>query len=399
MHICRKWRRIVFDSQRALQIQLFCTHGTPVLKTLECWPTLPIVVQYGGLPTLDPPAPEDEDNIVVALKKSDCVTSISLTVTRSLSKKLSAIEKPFSKLEDLVLLYSSKNLLDLHLREILDPLCFQPAALTHALSGMVRLRSLTLHFLSTAKYPTPAPPSEELVVVLPALTSFDFQGNTEYLEHLVARIYTPLLRDIKVTFLDKSNFDLSSEFRNFTDRIGMHKSYRRADILSCKGAISISLTRPGDPARLKFQLFCEQLSEQLFFMGRFCIHFSASLFNVEDLRISAKRPSRPEAGLHSDQWQELLNSFTAVKWFVVSGNLSTDIVHSLQLEPYGRRKVVLPALHQLCILQPESRYLPLREAAVSLTTSRWLSGYPIAVEYERRHIGEPHRTGTVYHQG
>jgi hypothetical protein len=31
-----------------LRLRLFCTHGTPVLKTLDCWPTLPIVVQYGG---------------------------------------------------------------------------------------------------------------------------------------------------------------------------------------------------------------------------------------------------------------------------------------------------------------------------------------------------------------
>jgi hypothetical protein len=350
-------------------------------------------------------------------------------------EKLSAIERPFSELEDLILLsqnemqltlpstfqwdsrrlrrlqltritspvlvprllFSSKNLVDLHLREVLDPLHFRPAALVHALSGMVRLRSLLIHFLSTAKHPTPTPPPEELVVVLPVLTSFNFQGITEYLEHLVARIYTPLLRDIEATFFNKSNFDLSSEIRKFTDRIGMHKSYRRADILSCERAISISLTWPGDPARLKFQLFCEQLSPQLFFTSRFCIHFSASLFNVEDLRISAKRPSRPVTRLHSEQWRELLNSFTGVKSLLVSGNLSTDIVRSLRLEPDGQQKVVLPALHKLSILQPEPRYLQLREAVVSSMTSRELGGHPIAVEYEQlQHIGEPHGSGTVF---
>ena len=84
MHICRKWRRIVFASQRALQLRLLFTHGTPVLKTLDCWPTLSIVVQYGGSPALDPPAPEDEDDIMAALKQSDRVRSISLTVTSSL---------------------------------------------------------------------------------------------------------------------------------------------------------------------------------------------------------------------------------------------------------------------------------------------------------------------------
>jgi hypothetical protein len=177
----------------ALHLRLFCTHGTPVLKTLDCWPALPIVVQYGGSPALDPPAPEDEDNIMAALKQSDRVSSISLTVTSSLLEKLSAIERPFSELEDLVLLsrdsvrltlpsafrwgprlrrlhltriafpallqllYSSRNLVDLQLHEVLDPWHFSPEALTNALSGMAQLRSLSLHFLSTANYLCPTP--------------------------------------------------------------------------------------------------------------------------------------------------------------------------------------------------------------------------------------------------
>ena len=58
---------------------------------------------------LDPPAPEDEDNIIAALKQSDRVSSISLTVTSSLLEKLSTISEPFSELEELVLL-SQDNL-------------------------------------------------------------------------------------------------------------------------------------------------------------------------------------------------------------------------------------------------------------------------------------------------
>jgi hypothetical protein len=104
VHICRKWRRIVLASQQSLHLRLFCTPGTPVLDALYFWPALPIVVQYGGSPASYPPAPEDEENIVAALKQSDRVNSISLTVTKPLLEKLSAIERPFSELEDLVLL-------------------------------------------------------------------------------------------------------------------------------------------------------------------------------------------------------------------------------------------------------------------------------------------------------
>lgn len=105
LRICRKWRRIVCASQRALHLRLFCTYGTPVAKNLNCWPALPIVVEYGGSTALYPSTLEDEDNILAALKQADRVSSIHLTVTASLLEKLSPIEEPFSKLEDLVLLY------------------------------------------------------------------------------------------------------------------------------------------------------------------------------------------------------------------------------------------------------------------------------------------------------
>jgi hypothetical protein len=423
MHICRKWRRIVFDSQRSLPIRLFFTHGTPVLKTLECWPTMPIVVQYGGSPALDRPAPEDEDDIVAALKQSDCVTSISLTVTRSLVEKLSAIDGPFSELEDLVLLsgnmmwlafpnafqwgprlrrlhltgmmitfspqliqllHSSKNLVDLRLHKFLCLPRFLLDGLPNALSDMVQLRSLSLHFLSTAKYPTSPPPSGELVV-LPALTCLNFQGRTEHLEDLVTRIDTPLLGQIKVTFLNKSNFDLS-KLRTFISQTGMHKSHRRANILAYDLSTSISLTRPGDNAYLKLRLrrFI-LLSDQLFFMAQICAQFSAFLFNVEDLLISVTRHSRRGDIFDGREWLEGLNSFPGVKWFHVFGNFSTDIVRALDT----RRK--LPALHKLYMPQPASRHERLTEAVVSLMSSRQLSGHPIAVEYEQRGTGIVHK--------
>jgi hypothetical protein len=264
VHICRRWRRLVFASQHPLHLRLFCTYGTPVLKCLDCWPTLPIVVQYGGSPELDPPAPEDEDNIVAALKQSDRVISISLTVTNHLLEKLSAIDWPFLELEDLVLfsrdrlltlprafgwghrlrslyltgvaffalpqlLHSSSNLVDIQLHEVLHPRRLSPEALTDALSGMTQLRSLSLHFLPTYHYVgTPLPHRKP--VVFPSLARLDFRGMSEYLEDLAARIDAPHLGDIELTFFNESISDLP-KLSEFIDRIGMHKSHRRADIL------------------------------------------------------------------------------------------------------------------------------------------------------------------------
>jgi hypothetical protein len=434
VHICRKWRRIVFASQRALHLRLFCTHGTPVLKTLDCWPSaLPIVVQYGGSQALDAPAPEDEDNIMAALNQSDRVSSISLTVTSSLLEKLSAIERPFSELEDLdllsldsvrltlpsafrwaprrlrclhstriafpallKLLYSSSNLVDLQLHEVFDPWNVSPKALTKALSKMTQLRSLSLLLLSTAIYHAPSPPSGDRVV-FSDLTRLKVQGKgiTKYVEGLVNRIETPHLGDIEITFFDDPVFGLL-KLSKFIDRIEMHKSHRRADILSSDRAISISLLQPGSPTCLRLQLFCEPISVQLSFLTRICIHFSAFLSNVEDLCISATRPSGLMDSFYSGQWLELINSFTGVKWFHLDGNLSTNIVRALQL-PERQCENVLPALHKFYIPQPGPRYAPLRKAVVSFMTSRRLSGHPIEVEYERPcHTIELRGTGTMY---
>ena len=423
MHTCPKWRRIVVASQRHLQLQLFCAHAAPVLKTLDCWPTLPIVVQYGGSPTLDPPVTEDEDNIVAALKQSDRVTSISLTVTRSLLKKLSAIKRPFTALEDLVLvsqdgvqltlpntfqwsprlrcfrstrvvfpsllqlLYSSKNLVDLHLHEVLHPSVFPPEVLTNAFSGMVKLRSLSLHFLSIIIHINLLPTSEERVV-LPALTRFNYTGRAEYLEGLVSRMDAPLLGDIKLTFLNIAVPDLS-ELRKFTDRIGTHNSHHQADIIACQLGISVYLTQPGDSTCLRFQSSRKSLSEQLYFLSRICIQFSALLLNVEDLRITAQRPLGEGDIRCSAKWLEPIKSCRSVKWLYVSENIATLIAWSLQL-PY--MKNVLPALHKLCIKLRIRELGPcdslMRESVVSLIVSRRFSGRPVAVEYQRIRVNE-----------
>ncbi|KAH8984740.1 hypothetical protein EDB92DRAFT_1468393 [Lactarius akahatsu] len=421
VHICRRWRCIVFNSLQTLHLQLFCTHGTPVSKTLGCWPTLPIAVRYGGYLELDPPAPEDEDNIIAALKQSGRVSSISLTLTNSLLEKLSSIKglRPFSELEDLVLLsrlgdgmlltlfaaflrgpplrrlhltrialpgllqllHSSTNLVEFQVHEVFDS-WLSPEALTNALSGMAQLQSLSFHFLPTMNYRFVRQSSGR--VFLPVLTRLDFRGNSRCWERLVARIDAPRLGDIEITI---SNEDIGPfpGLRQFISRIEIHKLHRQARILSSDRAISITLTQPA-PACLKLQLSCEPLRAQLLFMRIVCDRLSASLLNVEDLRISTTRQSGWVDGDYSG-WRDGLNSFTSVRQFHVAGNLSTDIVRSLpfklQIPPYYWDKTVIPSMHTLYIAQPGPWHSPLREAVVETMVSRRLSGHPIAVEYER----------------
>jgi len=45
VHVCRKWRNIVFASPCRLDLRLFCDARTPVRETLDVWPLLPIVTK------------------------------------------------------------------------------------------------------------------------------------------------------------------------------------------------------------------------------------------------------------------------------------------------------------------------------------------------------------------
>jgi hypothetical protein len=416
VHICRKWRHIVFTSQQALHLRLFCARGTPALKTLDCWPALPIVVQYGGAPSLRSPVLEDEDKIMVALKHSDRVSSISLTITSSLLEKLSAIERPFSELEDLVLLsrhrelqtlhsafqwgprlrtlhltgfavpelpgllFPSTGLVDLQLHNIPKLGYFSPEAFVNALSGMAQLRTLSLHFLSTCpRDHLGSPPLSGERVVLPALTSLKYRGTSQYLDSVVARIDTPLLGDFDITFLCRPTMN-TSQLGQFLSRIKTQKSHCRAEILFSQRTISISFNQPEAPARLKLQATCSNLAQQLSYMAQICDSLSTFLLRAESLRFGATQLPSGLDDPDLKEWLGLIFRFRGAKWVHLACNQPTNIILALCLR---KHKAALPALHKLYVREHEPPYAPLQKAVASFVHSRRLSGQIICVEYER----------------
>ena len=441
VHICRKWRRIVFASQQTLHLRLFCTPGTPVIKALHFWPAFPIVVEYGGSPSLDPPGTEDEDNIMAALKHSGRVNSISLTVTSSLQEKLCAINRPFSELEDLVLLsqdgmqltlpstfrwgprlrslhltrisfpalpqllYSSKDLVDIQLHDIARVVYLSPESLADGLSGMSHLRSLSLHLPS---YSLPSSLPDHIAIFLsssggeqvafPALTHLKCRGTNRFLERFMVRIYSPLLADIEIS--SNELYFAFATFYKFMDRIGRQKLHRRAEIIISEHTISISLPQPGAPMRFALKSHESSSWQWSDSIAKVFRHLTTSLSSVyvlvyvEDLRIHATRVPGWQDEKVIVSWMGLIRQCRGTKSFHIGGNLSADVMLSIR-QSSESEETLLPSLQQLHIRDPGPRYALLRESVVSIMVSRRLSGHIMAVEYEGPQINEQGETGST----
>ncbi|KAH9011644.1 hypothetical protein EDB84DRAFT_1007653 [Lactarius hengduanensis] len=413
-YVCQRWRQIVHTSPLGLNLRLYCTYGTPVLKTLDCWPTLPIIVQYGGLPDLDPPSPEDDDNIMAALKRSGRVNSISLTATSSLVGKLSAISEPFSELEELVLLSRdnmqlslpntfrwgphlrtlrstriafpslpqllspSHDLVDIQLHEIPSTGYFSPEAFANALSGMTHLRTLSLHFLSLPprRNHLSLPPLLGERVVLPALVSLKYRGTSKYLDSLAARIDAPTLGYIDITLFSQPTMD-ASQLGRFVERTGIQTPLSRADVQISADAISIFFFNSSTPTPLRLQISCKQLDWQLSSMAQVCDQFSPFIFRVNNPRINMTQPSGQDDA-DSDQWLELIRAFGGATGLPVASELTTVILCALGLVEEGHI-TVLPSLRHLHIENPMAMNEPSWDCLLSFITLRSRSGHPVKV--------------------
>ena len=98
VHVCQKWRNVVFGSPLRLDLQLRCSPSTPVKETLDVWPPLPIFAQSFGHEKWG------VDNIIAALQHSDHICQLELIGTipsPEMEEVLVAMQQPFPELKRL----------------------------------------------------------------------------------------------------------------------------------------------------------------------------------------------------------------------------------------------------------------------------------------------------------
>ena len=263
VHVCRRWRQLIFASPLRLSIQLHCTKGIDVKKFLGCWPAFPITLDYTFGKGI---GPDDGDNILTALEHSDRVHHLRLHITdKQLAKLATAMQKPFPKLTTLELSRENRSLLglppgllgrsaprlqELDLEEILFPnfllssrdlvtlrlygirlKSISPETMVTCLAPLTRLTSLYIgdHFYDSYESTLPSAKLDpaRTRIVLPALTSIEFESDIHYIEDFVARVDCPQL----------NSFDLYP--RNSSDDIDLqlsqtYKFLNRSDpLLTC----------------------------------------------------------------------------------------------------------------------------------------------------------------------
>jgi hypothetical protein len=94
VHVCRKWRYMIFRSPCRLNLRLYCKARTPVRETIEVWPPLPIVIRVYGYEMWG------ADNIMAALEHNDRIFQLDLIdfPSSQFGEVLAAMQRPMPAL-------------------------------------------------------------------------------------------------------------------------------------------------------------------------------------------------------------------------------------------------------------------------------------------------------------
>jgi hypothetical protein len=236
----------------------------------------------------------------------------------------------------------------------------------------------------------PPPPTR---TVLPALTRFELQGASEYLDDLMARIDTPLLDSIRITLFHQLTFDIFSipqpildipQLAQFMRRTTRFEALNEAHVGFEYSGLQVGYLPPswmfGGDSWLRVSYI--GLDLQLSFLAQVVTSFFPSIYHLEHLYIYGL-PSQWQDSIENMRWLEIFHPFAAVKNLYVSWNLSQCIAFALQGLIGERATEVLPALECLYLedLQPSG---PVEETIGPFVAARQLLGRPVAVSHWKR---------------
>ena len=421
VHVCRKWRYVVFGSPRRLNLRLVCGGTTPAREMLNVWPLLPIILSVNSFfPT------GDVGNILAALEHNDriCQMVILDVPSSGTEKVLAALQQPFPALTSLhfafpyqkenvpvvpasflggsapalqtlimsripfpgipELLSSATHLVDLSLWEIPHSGYFSPEAMVTALSVLTRLECLIIYFDIPRSRPdqNSRRPPPQTRTLLPVLTRLTFNGAVEYLEDLVVQVDAPLLDRLEIDYLYEPIFD-TLRLTQFISRTPTLREHDEARVKFYDYFASVKLPRTFYGS-IRLGISCIESDLQLSSVAQVCSSTfpPALILTVERLYIDIYCERLWEDDIEESQWIELFRPFVAVKDLYISSDFTPQIATALQ-ELGESATEVLPALEMLFFEEPLPSG-PVQEAFGEFVATRQLAGHPIAISPWRK---------------
>ena len=427
VHVCRRWRNLVFMSPRRLNLRLVCTGRRRVREMLGIWPDLPIVIDDGLLSRLllGLPRKEHTDNIVAALEHRDRVCQITfanlpLPLYRIFAPRMresfpaltrlyfdleldSELESPVLPLHSFLggsaphlrsltlgsipipslptLLLTTKDLVELRLWSIPDSGYISPVAMATCLSSLTRLENLALRYDErTPPDGSSQHPSSLTFINLPTLAQFEFLGTNKYIEDLVVRINAPLLRDIAVAVFNEPLFDIS-QLNQFIGRAEIFRTLHRAVVDFDRSSPFPQFSLSEDPANgvaLEFLVSCTPPEWQLLSLALLSSSPSSPLRPSSFERLDIRNRFTSAADMKKVRWLELLQPFTSVKDLYLGNRIVPHITRMLRDLSGESTAEVLPVLQHVFV-QGSQQLEALRESMGPLIAARQLFGCPVAV--------------------
>ena len=377
VHVCRRWRQVVFASPLLLDLRILCTARTPVGKNLGIWPALPIYVECGWFPDRrnGNNAPS-YDNIITALKHVDRVCDVRLEVMGSELEKITTVmHEPFPVLTRLfiwsedgnapvlpaeflggsaprlqfiymfgipfpalpALLLSTSDLVSLDLSKIPPSGYISPEAFVVGLAALPRLRDFTIEIRSATPRPDRIHLPPVTRTVLPALTRFEFRGASEYLEDLASRIDTPQLDWTHIFYFNQLVDFQVPQLAMFLDRTVGPKLTQSmyAQVNFCGDRVTFDMSRHANNYRVpdyaRTGIACQGLDWQVSHISQVLGHISATLSNVVHLKLDGRLKENSQLkGIDDVDWLHFLHQFPTARTLHVSQKLAAHVALTLQ---------------------------------------------------------------------
>ena len=390
IHVCPRWRNLIYDSWSHLDLCLLLTNDSPSMDTLSHLPPLPLIIHYSDRTRTI--TRKDEGNMYLGLQQHDRVRRVILQAP---SSKLRMWLEPMNKLlpvlgelslfsmntdsemsqvlpellrapklhrlslhgislpKGLSLLSSTTSLSTLSLTHILESSYVPPGHLVALLQGLPHLEELSIGFA----IPIPLPSSEGKLlpaplppVTLPTLRWLTFKGVGVYLDNLVAQINTPVLERLNLTLL----FELAFTLVNLTEFICRTEGFKclvaRVFFNKDGASIEAGFNEQRTIGKLSLHVNCESLDWQIDSSAQVCSALGRALSAVEELTLDldvSGMASDWEKSLDSTLWHELLLPFIGVKKLHIGPPLTLELSQSLESVAGGLVLELLPELEEL----------------------------------------------------